>query len=59
MEEQGILNRWTSYFSELYNHEGCGESAVLNCSQPLEKEGIVRVGSSIRVNTVYQVVYLG
>ena len=35
-EEQDILSRWTEYFSELYNHESCGDNAVLNCSQPPE-----------------------
>ena len=38
IEEQVILSRWTEYCSELYNHEGCGDNAVLDCSQSPEKE---------------------
>ena len=37
-EDQEILSRWTKYCSELYNHESCGDNAVLNCSQPLEED---------------------
>ena len=37
-EEEEILSRWTEYCSELYNHESCGDSAVLDCSQPPEKD---------------------
>ena len=33
-EEKEILSRWTEYCSELYNHESCGDNAVLDCSQP-------------------------
>ena len=32
-EEQEILCRWTEYCSELYNHESCGDNAVLDYSQ--------------------------
>ena len=32
-EEQQILNRWTKYCSELYNHKASGDSSVLNCLQ--------------------------
>ena len=40
-KEQWILSRWTEYWSELYNHESCGDSAVLDCSQlPEEKLGM-------------------
>ena len=28
IEEQEILSRWTEYWSELYNHESCGDNAV-------------------------------
>ena len=37
-EEQEILNRWTEYCSALYNHESCGDNAVLDCSQPPEED---------------------
>ena len=33
-EEQENLSKWTEYCSELYNHESCGDNAVLDCSQP-------------------------
>ena len=36
-EEKEILSRWTEYCSELYNHESCGDNAVLGCSQPWKK----------------------
>ena len=29
-EEQQILNRWTEYCSELYNHKANGDPSVLN-----------------------------
>ena len=32
-EEREILNRWTEYCSELYNHKANGDSSVLNCPQ--------------------------
>ena len=32
-EEQEILNRWTEYCSELYNHKASGAPSVLNCLQ--------------------------
>ena len=28
-----MLNRWTEYCSELYNHKANGDSSVLNCTQ--------------------------
>ena len=37
-EEHEILSRWTEYCSELYNHESCGDDAVLDCSQSSEEE---------------------
>ena len=37
-EEKEILSRWTEYCSELYNYESCGDSAVLDCSQPPEED---------------------
>ena len=33
MEEREILNRWTEYCSELYNHKANGDPSVLDCSQ--------------------------
>ena len=33
MEEREILNRWTEYCSELYNHKANGDPSVLNCPQ--------------------------
>ena len=32
-EERKILNRWTEYRTELYNHEANGDPSVLDCSQ--------------------------
>ena len=32
-EERGILNRWTEYCCELYNHKAKGNPSVLNCPQ--------------------------
>ena len=32
-EERQILNRWTEYCSELYNHKANGDPLVLNCTQ--------------------------
>ena len=32
-----ILSRWIEYCSELYNHESCGDNAVLDCSHPPEE----------------------
>ena len=37
-EEKEILSRWTEYCSKLYNHESCGDNAVLDCSHPLEED---------------------
>ena len=37
-EENEILSRWTEYCSELYIYESCGDNAVLDCSQPQEKD---------------------
>ena len=31
--ERQILNRWTEYCSELYNHKANGDPSVLNCTQ--------------------------
>ena len=41
-EENEILSRWTEYCSELYNHESCGDNAVLDCSQPPDEDLILR-----------------
>ena len=32
-EERQILNRWTEYYSELYNYKANGDPSVLNCPQ--------------------------
>ena len=32
-EERQILNRWTEYCSELYNHTASGDLSLLNCTQ--------------------------
>ena len=32
-EERAILNRWTEYCTELYNHKANGDLSVLDCSQ--------------------------
>ena len=32
-EERQILNRWTQYCSELYNHKANGDPSVLNCTK--------------------------
>ena len=37
-EEQEILSRRTEFCSELYNHESCGDNAVLDCSYPPEED---------------------
>ena len=37
-EEKEILSRWTEYCSELYNHERCGDNAVLDCSQSPDED---------------------
>ena len=31
--ERQILNRWTEYCTELYNHKANGDPSVLNCTQ--------------------------
>ena len=36
-KEKEILSIWTEYCSELYNYESCGDTAVLDCSQPRKK----------------------
>ena len=33
IEERNILNRWTEYYSELYNYKANGDQSVLNCHQ--------------------------
>ena len=32
-EEREILNRWTEYCTELYNHNASGDPSVLDCPQ--------------------------
>ena len=36
-EEREILNRWTKYCTELYNHKATGDPSVLDC--PLADTG--------------------
>ena len=38
-EERQILNRWTEYCSELYNHKASGYPSVLNCTQTDTEDG--------------------
>ena len=38
-EEQQILNRWTEYCCELYNHKANGDPSVLNCPQTQRPDG--------------------
>ena len=38
LKNKEILRRWTEYCSELYDHESCGDNAVLDCSQSPEKD---------------------
>ena len=53
IEEQEVLSRRTEYYSELYNHDSCGEKEVLDCSQPPEENlqpilhEEVEIGSSV------------
>ena len=37
-EEKKILSRWTEYCSELCNLEICGDSTVLDCTQPPDED---------------------
>ena len=32
-EEREIMNRWTEYCTELYNHQAIGDPTVLDCPQ--------------------------
>ena len=32
-EERHVLNLWTEYYSERYNHKANGDPSVLNCTQ--------------------------
>ena len=32
-EDREILNRWTEYWSKLFNHKANGDPSVMNCSQ--------------------------
>ena len=32
-EEREIQNRWTEYYTELYNHRANGDPSVLDCPQ--------------------------
>ena len=38
-EEREMLNRWTEYCSELYNHKANGDPPVLNCPQTDTEDG--------------------
>ena len=37
-EEPQILNGWTEYCSELYNHKANGDPSVLNCTQTVTED---------------------
>ena len=37
-EEREILNRWTEYCTELYNHKANGDPLVLDCTQTDTKD---------------------
>ena len=37
-KKREILNRWTEYFAELYNHKAIGDPAVLDCPQTDTKD---------------------
>ena len=37
-EDRQILNRWTEYCFELYNHKANGDPSVLNCPQTDTKD---------------------
>ena len=36
-EARQILNRWTEYCSELYNHKANGDPSVLNCPSQTQR----------------------
>ena len=36
-EEGEILNRWTEYYSELYNHKANGDPSVLDCPKQTKR----------------------
>ena len=36
-EERQIPNRWTEYYSELYNHKANGDPSVLNCTRQTQR----------------------
>ena len=38
-EERKILNRWTEYFTELYDHKANGDPSVLDCPQTSQRSG--------------------
>ena len=38
-EEWEILNRWTEYCTELYNHKANGDPSVLNCTKTDTEDG--------------------
>ena len=51
-EEQVILNRWTEYCTELYNHKANGNPSVLECPQTDTEDDhpILRKGVEAAVN---------
>ena len=64
-EENDILNRWTEYCSDLYNHETEGDPIVLDCPQIPDAEHhrilreeveaavkALKMGKSARVNNI-------
>ena len=36
-EKRQMLNRWTEYCSELYNHKANGDPLVMNCPQKTQR----------------------
>ena len=65
-EEREILNRWTEYCSELYNHKANRDPSVLNCPQTdteddhpiLRKEVEAAVQSLKYTKTVRLIVFI-
>ena len=51
-EERQILNRWTEYCSELYNHKANGDPSVLNCTQT-DTEGMTTLSFAEKLRLQY------
>ena len=52
-EERQILNRWTEYSSELYNHKANGDPSVLKCHLHKEVQSLKK-GKSAELTTSQQ-----